>query len=221
MIVVVPISLWAQDTGAAMLRSSGGVLVNKNSAPASIALLPDDLIETQKDIAARIEVAGSTADMRPETIVQFEGDELVLEHGSVSVNTGRVMRVRVGCITVTPVNAEWTHYDVTDTNGKVTVWAQKNDVYIDSASKNPQNAKQSRQAMQPGHSDRSIVKESEQKSREEKCGAPAIKESSRYAARGAFMNSPWAIGGATIGVGALTCWALCRGDDPISPSSPR
>jgi hypothetical protein len=218
MIVVLPISLWAQDTGAAMLRSSGGVLVNKNSAPASIALLPDDLIETQKDIAARIEVAGSTADMRPETIVQFEGDELVLEHGSVSVNTGHAMRVRVGCITVTPVNAEWTHYDVNDTNGKVTVWAQKNDVYIDSASKNPQNAKQSAQST---HSNRTMVKESEQKSRDEKCGAPPIKESSRYAARGAFMNSPWAIGGATIAVGVLTCWALCRGDDPISPSSPR
>ena len=217
MMVVLPVSLWAQDTGAAMLRSSGGVLVNKNPAPASTALLPDDLIETQKDIAAHIEATGSTADMRPETIVQFEGDELVLEHGSVSVNTARSMRVRVGCITVTPVSAEWTHYDVTDTNGKVTVSALKDDVYINSGSKNPQDAKQPAQST---HSDRTIVKEGEQKSREEKCGGAAIKESSRFAARGAFMNSPWAIGGATVVVGVLTCWALCRGEDPTSPSNP-
>jgi len=216
MIVVLPVSLWAQDTGAAMLRSSGGVLVNKNPAPASTALLPDDLIETPKDIAARIEVAGSTADMGPETITQFEGDELVLEHGTISVNTSRSMRVRVGCITVTPVNSEWTHYNVTDTNGRVTVWALKNDVYIDSASKNPQNAKRSAQA----HSDRTIVKENDQKSRDEKCGAAPVKESSRFAARGAIMNSPWAVGGGAAGIGVLMCWALCRGDDPISPSRP-
>lgn len=214
MIFILPVSLLADDTGTALLRSNGGVQVNKNPVPNSVALFRDDLIETQKDVAARIEITGSTADINPETVVQFEGDELVLDHGSLSVNTSRVMRVRVGCITVTPVNSDWTHYEVIDTDGKVTVNALKSDVYIDAKSNNPQEAKQ------PNHSSRTLVKEGERKTREEKCGAAPIKWSSVYAGRGAILNSPWAIGGGAIIVGGITCYALCRGSAPISPSGP-
>ena len=137
MIAILPVSLFGQDNASAMLRSNGiGVSVNKASVPASIALFPKDLVETQKQSVARIEASGSTADISPETIVQFNGDELVLEHGSLSVNTSRGVRVRVGCLTVTPVNdAAWTHYDVTDLDGKVTVSSLKLDVYIDARSR--------------------------------------------------------------------------------------
>ncbi len=214
MIALLPLSLWADETGSAMLRSTGAVFVNKNPALPSTALFPNDLIETQHEAVARIEAAGSTADINPETVVQYEGDELVLEHGSVSVNTSRGLRVRVGCVTVTPVNTDWTRYDVTDTNGKVTVSAFKNDVYLESRSRNPEQAKQ------PTHSDRVIVRESERKSREEKCGAPDIKQSGRFAGQGAIMNSPWAKGAGLVGIGVLTCWALCRSDDPVSPTHP-
>ena len=129
MIAILPVSLLAQDKAAAMLRSNGiGVILNKNPAPASIALFPNDLVETQKNAAARIEVSGSTADINVDTMVQFEGDELVLDHGSLSVNTSRGLRVRVGCLTVTPVNdTVWTHYDVIDVDGKVSVSALKSD----------------------------------------------------------------------------------------------
>jgi hypothetical protein len=105
MAVVLPVSLAADETAAAMLRSSGsGVLVNRNPAPTSIALFPNDLIETPKNAVARIEVRGSTADINADTVVQFDGDELVLDHGSLSVSSTQGLRVRVGCLTVTPVN---------------------------------------------------------------------------------------------------------------------
>jgi hypothetical protein len=123
-----------------MLRSNGvGVLVNKSPAPASIALFSDDFVETQKNAAlARIDISGSAADINAETVVQFEGNELVLDHGSLSVNTSRGMTVRVGCLTITPANnAEWTHYDVADLNGKVNVSALKNDVNIDERGGSP------------------------------------------------------------------------------------
>ena len=216
MIVMLPVSLLAQDT--AMLHSTGGVMVNKNPAPASNALFPDDLIETPQGAVGRIEASGSTADITPNTVVQFEGDELVLEHGSVSVNSSRLLRVRVGCVTVTPVIADWTHYDVTDTDGKITVSALKNDVYIDARSSKPEKAME--KDGQPSHSDRMIVHEGEQKSREEKCGGPPVKESGRFAGRGAIMNSPyvqWPAGGVIVG---LTCWVLCNSDKPLSASAP-
>lgn len=216
MLAILPASLEAQETAAAMLRSEGvGVLVNKYPAPASIALFSDDLIETQKATVARIEANGSAADINAETVVQFEGNELVLDHGSLSVNTSHGMSVRVGCLTITPANnAEWTHYDVADLNGKVNVSALKNDVNIDEHSRSLQPAKQS------AHSNRATVREGEQKSREEKCGAANIRQAGSVPITQAILNSPYAIGAGLATIGVLTCWALCRSGNPISPTNP-
>ncbi len=214
MIVTLPVSLSAQEAQGAMLRSSGGVWVNQQPALASVALLHDDLIETHENVVARIEASGSTADLSPQTQLQFEGNELVLDHGSVSVNTSRSMRVRVGCLVVTPVNPDWTYYDVEDVNGKVTVFATRNDVYIEERSSKPEEeVKPDRQ-----HSDRTIVHEGERKSRSEKCGGAYLQVSQRVAANGAILNSIWAKLGGGIVAGGITCFALCKGDDPISPS---
>jgi hypothetical protein len=171
MAVALPVSLLADDLSGAMLYSYGtGVLVNKSAAAASLAIFSNDLIETQKGAVARIETTGSAADIHRETMVQFQGDELVLDHGALSVNTARGMRVRVGCLTMTPVNAtDWTQFDVVDVNGKVTVHALKSDVYIDARSKNPQEVKRL------SRSPRVLVRESEQKSRDEKCGGAYMK----------------------------------------------
>ena len=212
MMVILPVSLLADDT-AAMLRSSGGVLVNKNSAPASSALFPDDLVETPQNVIARIEASGSTVDVGAETRIQFESDELALDHGTLSVNTSRSLRVRVGCVVVIPVNDAWTQYDVTGKDGKVTVSALKSDVYIESRAAIPALGKPN------PHSDRVTVREGERKSREEKCGAP-IKESSKYPAAGPLLNSlPVRLTGIAV-ISVVLCWALCRSDDPISPSDP-
>jgi hypothetical protein len=215
MAVILPVSLFAQENAAALLRSSGtGVLVNKNPSPESIALFPDDLIETPKSVVARLEITGSAADIGPETMVQFESDELALDHGNVSVNTTRGLRVRVGCLTVTPVNvSERTQYDVSDLDGRVTVNAAKNDVYIDARSKKPQEAKN------PSGSSRDLVREGEQKSREEKCGGAYLRGDSTPAL-GALMNSTWAKILAGGVAGTIACLGLCHDDDPASPSKP-
>jgi hypothetical protein len=217
MVAILPAAVQAQETAAAMLRSDGvGVLVNNNPAPASIALFSDDLIETQKTVIARIEASGSAADINAETVVQFEGNELVLDHGSLSVNTSRGMSVRVGCLRITPANnTEWTHYDVADVNGKVNVSALKNDVNIDERSGSLRQAKQST------HSHRVTVREGQQKSREENCGAADIRQAGSVPATQALLNSPYAIAGGIVTIGVLTCWALCRSGNPISPTNPR
>jgi len=208
-----PLSLVAEDSGAAMLRSNGmGVLVNNSASPASIAIFSNDLIETGKGAVARIETAGSTADVNPETMVQYHSDELVLDHGSVSVSTGRGVRVRVGCVTITPVNpAGWTQYQVVDLDGKITVSALKLDVYIDARSKNSEASKSSQ-------SGRDLVREGEQKSRSEKCGAAYIKPESPGIV--SILNSTYAKWSAIAAVGVIACFGLCPGDDPISPSQP-
>src|SRR5271157_3103717 len=161
-LAILPASLQGQDNGAAVLHSSGSVLLNQNPAVPTSALFADDLIEIREGGAARIEAAGSAVDINSGTLVQFEGNELVLDHGSLSVNTSRGLRVRVGCVTVVPANEAWTDYEVTDTDGRVTVSARKNDVNIDSRAAKTQSAKESGR-------ERVTLREGEQKSREEKC----------------------------------------------------
>lgn len=213
MIAVLTASLSAQDTGAAMLRSNGGVLLNGNPAPASSAIFPDDLIQTQPKAEATINATGSTASIQPDTVVQFAGAALNLDHGTVLVTTSNAMSVRVGCITVTPATAEWTQYDVTDTDGKVIVNAHKNDVNIDDAgAKSPQ-------ARPLGHSERVTVREGNQASREEKCAVSA-KPPGYVAGKGAILNSAWVKWPSVVAIGVGTCWVICRGDDPVSPSRP-
>lgn len=214
MILILPVSLFADDNAAALLRGNNGVLLNNNVAPPTSALFRNDVVETPKGAVARIEATGSTADLSPETVIQFDGDELALDHGTVSVNTSRVLKVRVGCITVTPVNADWTHYEVRDVDGKVTVSALKSDVYLDSRSTNQRQMRLSRQ------SEREIVRESEQKSRDEKCGGAEVRQSTPRPGIGPNLNSHWALilGGGVVG--AVACLGLCHDDDPISPVDP-
>ncbi len=196
-----------------MLHSTGfGVYVNESAVPASIAIFPNDLIKTQKDVAARIETSGSAAEINSETVVQFQSTELALDHGSVTVNTTRGMRVRVGCITVTPVHDDqWTNYQVLDVDGKVTVSAVRQDVYIDAHSRNTESIKERER-------NRAVVHEGEQKSREEKCGGGYIRPDA--AAIGGLLNSPYAIAAAAGGLVGIACMGLCHSDDPISPAMP-
>lgn len=220
MMVMVPAALTAQDSGRAMLHSEGGTSLNGNPAPNSSAIFPHDLIQTQKGNTAKIDADGSTVTVQPDTLVQFEGDELVLDHGSLQVKTAHVMRVRVNCLTVIPITPDWTRYDVTDVDGKVTVAAYQNDVKIHSHGAKVRPSKQSATSPESSSgSDDAIVHQSEQKTRDEHCGA-AAKPTGAIDAKGAILNSVWARGAGVAAIGVLTCWALCRGDEPVSPSVP-
>ena len=216
MAVLLPLSLSAQEAGGAILHSAGsGVFVNESAAPASIAVFPNDVVKTEKHVAARLQLSGSEAEINSETIVQFNPTELALDHGSVTVNTSRGVEVRVGCITVTPVHDnQWTYYQVLDVNGKVTVSALKDDVYIDAHPKSLQQMNERERER-----NRSLVHEGEQKSREEKCGGGYLKPDA--AGIGGVLNSPYALGAAGAGVVAIACFGLCHSDDPLSPAKPK
>jgi hypothetical protein len=211
MIVILPTSLIAQDSSRGMLHSNGGVWLNNKPAPNSSAIFLHDLIQTQKESQARLGTDGSAATIQPDTIVGFEGDELVLDHGSLELNTSRAMRVRVNCLTVIPLTQEWTRYDVTAVDGTVRVVTYENDVKIHYQGGAVRRSKLafSDVTVHPG----------KPVTREERCPA-AAKPAQALAANGAILNSPWAVGAGVAAIGVLTCWALCRGDEPISPSKP-
>ena len=213
MIAIVPASLNAQVSDRGLLYSDGGTWLNGSLAPAVTAVFPDSLVQTQLGHGAKINMEGSNILISPETVVQFQGDELALDHGSLQLDTTQEMKVLIGCITVTPVTSDRTQYSVTDLDGRVQVVASKNDVKI--------HLHGSLSRTKQGASSDLIVREGEKVSRQERCGAPARPTQGLNPGEPA-LNSPWFWGAGLVAIGAITCLGLlCHPrEDPVSPSKP-
>jgi hypothetical protein len=198
---------------SAILHTQGGVWVNDYEARDSTAIFSGDLLETKPGFSATLNLEGTEILIQPESVLKFQGDLLVLDHGSVAVGTSRSFKVKVNCLTVMPVSNEWTQYEVTDVNGTVQVAARKNDVTV---KREGLNAKATPET---AAGENTTVKEGEQRSYDESeiCGAPP-----RPASPGSLLSPKWVgIGGAIAG-GVILCAFLCRGggSSPVSPSQP-
>ena len=84
MLVIFPGALFAADQPAAMLYSHGTALLNGNSIPRSSAIFSGDLVQTNKDSVANINATGSTVLVLNDSLVQYEGSAVKLEHGGVT-----------------------------------------------------------------------------------------------------------------------------------------
>ena len=148
--------------------------------------------------------------LESETIVQFQGNELALDHGALQLDTAREMKALIGCVTVTPITSDRTQYNVTDVDGRVKVVALKNDVKIHLHGA----ARRSKQ----GESSDLIVREGEQATRRDRCGALVQPTHGD----GPILERPLAWGTGVAAVAVITCLGLlCRPtDDPVSPSKP-
>jgi hypothetical protein len=214
LVVWLPASLQAADTKSAVLHSQGGVWVNGMEAADASAVFPGDLLETKPGFSASLSEDGSTVSIQPESVVKFEDNLLVLDHGNLLVGTTTGMRVRVHCITVIPVSdTEWTQYEVTDLNGNIEVAAHKKDVRIELEG----NHTKTPSATQATGG--TTVHEGEQASRRESeaCGAPLNPAS---ALKGV---NPKLVAAGAVGTGILICLlAHCfgGGSGPVSPSQP-
>jgi len=219
MLVTFPVSVLGQTaqgpTGAAILHTQGGVWVNGYEARDSSAVFAGDLLETKLGFSANLNLEGSTVLIQPESVATFQGDLLVLDHGSVSVGTSKSFKVRVNCITVVPVLNEWTQYEVTNTNGNAQVAARKLDVNVE------RQAKREKPSVEPETSHGETVHEGEQKSYDqtEVCGAPPPPTGPTSS-----LNPKWIAAGAAGGAGVLICiLSFCRGTGgkkPVSASAP-
>jgi hypothetical protein len=214
MLVIVPLTLLGQES-AAILHAQGGVWVNGYEARDSSAIFKGDLLETKQAFSGTLTLEGTSVLLQPETVGKFDGDTFNLNHGSVAVESSRSFKVRVNCITVTPVQSEFTQYEVTDVNGNVRVAARKLDVNVTHELKGNPTA-QGEAASQGGS-----VHEGEEKSYGETavCGAqpPPV-------GPGSGVNPKWIAVGAGGG-GLLLCLLLCiahggGSSQPVSSSKP-
>ena len=206
MVLIFPVSLFAADTSpAAMLYSRGGTVLNGTTIPGSSALLSGDLVQTSADSVANINATGSTVLILNESLVQYEGDVLKLEHGGIRISTSKSMSALAGGVRISPVGSILTEFEVRDVDGRVQIAARKGDLTI-----SDQTGTTTLDQGQETTRDESSSHKKKKAGGAAAGAAPGI--------TGAALDSPIAIG---IGAGAivgLTIWVLSRSDDAVSPS---
>ena len=208
-VVILSAALFAADQPAAMLYSHGTALLNGNSMARSSALFSGDLVQTDADSVANINATGSSILVLNDSLVQYEGSGLKLEHGGVSISTSKLLATRVGNVTVSPVSGVWTEFEVRDVDGRVQIAARKGDLSVSDDAGTTTLAQG-----QETTRDDSQQTEEQKKKRKKRVAAAYIP------ATGAIFDSPWAIG---IGAGLVaggTVWALVQGGAPVSPAIP-
>ncbi len=209
MVVVFPVALFGADQPGAMLYSHGTALVNGNSIAKSSALFSGDLVQTNSDSVANINATGSSVMVLNESLVQYEGTALRLEHGGVTVSTSRLLTTRAGEVVVTPVSNVWTEFEVRDVDGRVQIAARKGNLTISDATGTTTLA----EGQQTTRDDA----QSQNNRKRRRDVAPGAATS----AAGAVFDSPITIGVAGGIVIGGTIWALAHSDDPLSPAVPK
>ena len=209
MLVIFPaVLLGAETTPVAMLYARGDTTLNGATVPRSSALFSGDLIETKADSVANINATGSTVLILNESLVQYVGNEVSLEHGGVRISTSKLMATRVGGMTVSPASGAWTEFEVRDVDGTVHVAARKGDLKISDETGTTSLAQ--------GQETTRDETQSQTDNRKKKKGAAGTSPGASIG----VLNTPVAIGIATGIVAGGAIWVLVQNDNPVSPAKP-
>jgi len=213
LLILFPGSLLAADSNAAMLYTSGAAWVNGAHVPrSSSAIFSGDLLQTHAESVANINEPGSTITVLSDSLVQFEGSSVKIEHGGVTVATSKGVATTAGDVKVTPASFSWTEFNVSDVDGTVRIAARKGDLTITDG-KEVLTLAQGQETTRDESSGDTDEKGKKKKNKNREGGAIP-------GAGGGALNSPIAVG---IGAGAvlgITTWVLIKNDNPASPSKP-
>ena len=212
LVVLFPFSLFAADSNAAMLYTNGPAWVNGSHVPRpSSAIFSGDLLQTRSDSVANINQPGSTVQVLSDSLVQFQGSFVNIDHGAVRVATSTGMATTAGDVKVAPVSNDWTEFNVTDVDGTVRIAARKGDVTVTDG-KGTVTLAQGQETTRDESSDNSSDQKGHKNRKRAAGAAPG--------ATGGALNSPIAIGiGGAAAIG-ITTWVLIKNDDPVSPAKP-
>src|ERR1700736_1374708 len=135
LVISLPALMYAADNSAAMLYTNGTAWVNGAHVPRdSSSIFAGDLLQTRSDSVANIKSPGSTITVFSDSLVQFEGSSLRIDHGGVTVSTSKGIGTTVGDIRVLPLSSSWTEFNVIDVDGTVRIAARKGDLSVSDGS---------------------------------------------------------------------------------------
>lgn len=212
LVILFPGAMFAADSNAAMLYSNGPTWVNGAHVPRdSSAIFSGDLLQTRSDSVANINQPGSTITILSESLVQFEGTSVKLEHGGVTVSTSRGVATTAGDVKVAPATLNWTEFNVVDVDGTVRILAKKGDLTVTDGKEVftlPQGQETSRDETSADNTDNTNGKH------HKRMGGAAP------GAEGGILNSPIAVGVGGAAIVGVAAWVLIHNDNPASPSTP-
>src|ERR1019366_4908984 len=208
LVLIVPASLFAADSGAAMLYANGAAWLNGSHVPNSSAIFVGDLVQTRSDSAANIHAPGSSITVLGDSLVQFEGTSLKVEHGSVDVATSKGVATTAGDVRVAPASNAWTEFNVTDVDGTVKIAANKGDLLVtdDNGTVPLPQGQQTTRDEQSDQSDKSTDTDTNKDKKKKKKRAAGAAP----AAGGGVLSSPVAVGIGAAAIGGVTIWVLTR-----------
>lgn len=211
LLLLFPGALLAADSNAAMLYTNGPAWVNGAHVPrTSFSIFSGDLLQTRSDSVANINQPGSTITVLSDSVVQFEGASVDIQHGGVTVSTSRGTSTTAGDVKVTPSSFAWTEFNVVDVDGTVRIAARKGDLMINDGKETVTLA----QGQETTRDESAPDSDNSKKKRKKQAGAAAP------AAGGGILSSPYAIGIGAAAIAGVATWVLIKNDNPASPAVP-
>jgi hypothetical protein len=220
LVCLLPASMFAAESNAAMLYTNGTAWVNGAHVPRfSSAIFSGDLLQTRSDSVANITLTGSSITVLADSLIQFEGVSLKIEHGGLTVSTSKGVATTAGGVKVAPASNAWTEFNVTDVDGTVRIAARKGDLTIsdDGGSVTlPQGQETTRQETpdQVNNNDQDKDQSKGKKKNKKRAVGAAP------AAGGGLLNSPIVVGAGAAAIAGVATWVLVQSDNPASPSVP-
>lgn len=214
LMLLFPGSVFAADSNAAMLYTNGAAWVNGAHVPrATSAIFSGDLLQTRSDSVANINQSGSSITVLSDSLVEFQGSSVDIQHGGVTVSTSKEIAATAGDVKVVPASNAWTEFNVSDLDGQVRIFARKGNLTI-SDGQSVVTLAQGQDTTRDEISTNTPTDQNGKKKRKK------VATGAAPAATGGLLNSPYAIG---IGAGAIvgvTTWVLVKNDNPASPTVP-
>src|SRR4030081_312842 len=211
LVIAFPALMFAADYSAAMLYTNGTAWVNGAHVPmASSSIFSGDLLQTRSDSVANIKSPGSTITVFSDSMVQFEGSSLRIDHGGVTIATSKGVGTTVGDVRVLPLGNSWTEFNVIDVDGTVRIAARKGDLTVSDGTSTVTLA----QGQETTRDESSTQSESEKGNKKNKKRAAGAAP----AASGGMLNSPLAVGIGAGAIVAVTAWVLLQHEEPVGPS---
>lgn len=188
---------------AAVLSSRGNVSVNARPAQNTNAIFPGDSVQTQPDSTATLSFEGSSVTVMGDSAARYQGTEVILERGGISVATQRGLPVQVGCMMITPAADGWAEFTLTNHLGLVEIAVSKGMLSIVEGSKTDKLS--AGQHMQR----EDCIRE-----------AKARRRGAVPGATGGILDSTAAQLGGIAATGVVLAWILTRDEEPLSPAKP-
>lgn len=214
LLILFPGSLFAADSNPAMLYITGAAWVNGTHVPRpACAIFSGDLLQTRSDSIANINQPGSSITVLRDSLVQFQGAAVDIEHGGVTVSTSKKIEAVAGDVRVAPASNTPTEFNVVDVDGTVRIHASKGDLTVSDGKDVFQVAQGQDKSLDEQSPSADTTTNTKKKNKKAQTGAAP-------AAGGGIMNSPYAVGIGAAAVVGVTTWVLVQGGSPASPTKP-